>query len=170
MFQHDARHTGRADVVPQFRVTAESRDNGPTNNIIQPRVRIVNNSGSSVPLSQLTLRYWYTNETKTNAQLFQVYFAQNESNWSSIPATAITSKFTTVARPLADTYMQMGFTSTAGTLANGAAAAVEFNIHAQNWGNYQEANDYSYMSSAARFDWSRVTVYRNGVLVWGTEP
>jgi hypothetical protein len=170
MFQHDARHTGRADPIPLFRATCESRDNDPTNNLIQPRLRIVNDSGSAVPLSQLTLRYWYTNETKPSQQIFQVYFAQSESNWSSIPASRITSKFTTVTRPLADTYLQVGFASTAGTLPTGAAVAVEFNIHAKNWGNYQENNDYSYSPSTTRIDWNRVTVYRNGVLVWGTEP
>ena len=44
-------------------------------------------------------------------------------------------------------------------------------IHNQNWTNYNEANDYSYDGTKTAFaDWNRVTLYRNGALVWGTEP
>ena len=44
-------------------------------------------------------------------------------------------------------------------------------IHNQNWTSYNEANDYSYDGTKTAFaDWNRVTLYRNGALVWGTEP
>ena len=44
-------------------------------------------------------------------------------------------------------------------------------MHNQNWTNYNEANDYSYDATKTAFaDWNRVTLYRNGALVWGTEP
>jgi hypothetical protein len=169
MFQHDAQHTGRAD--PVLRATIESRDSNPANNLIQPKLRIVNGGGTPVPLSQLTMRYWYTNETHPNAQVFQLYFAQNEATSASIPANRITGSFVRFTpRSLADTYLQIGFTSTAGTLTAGGAVSLEFNIHSQNWLNYHEQSDYSYSTSTTPIDWNRVTIYRNGVLVWGKEP
>ena len=39
--------------------------------------------------------------------------------------------------------------------------------------NFAEAGDYSYDPSKAYpsfADWTHVTLYRNGTLVWGTEP
>jgi hypothetical protein len=168
MFQHDPQHTGRAD--PVLRATYESRDSDPTNNLIQPKLRVVNGGASSMPLAQITLRYWYTDETAPSAQAFQLYSAQNETTWASIPAGRITSRFVRTSRPLADTYLEIGFTSNAGTLFAAGAVGLDFNVHAQNWGRYEERNDYSYPSSSARIDWNRVTIYRNGILVWGKEP
>ena len=37
--------------------------------------------------------------------------------------------------------------------------------------NYTETGDYSFDPTKTSFtDWDHVTLYRNGVLVWGTEP
>ncbi len=167
MFQHDAQHTGRAD--PLLRATIESRDNNALNNLIQPKLRVVNGGGGTVPLSQLTVRYWYTNETFPQTQVFQLYLAQMEPA-TQIPSSRVTSRFVRVTRPQADTYLEIGFTSTAGNLASGGAVGLEFNVHAANWANYSESNDYSYSTSTTPIDWSKVTVYRNGVLIWGKEP
>jgi len=44
-------------------------------------------------------------------------------------------------------------------------------INKNDWTNYNEANDYSYDPTKTSFaDWNRVTLYRNGQLVWGVEP
>jgi cellulose 1,4-beta-cellobiosidase len=40
-----------------------------------------------------------------------------------------------------------------------------------DWSNFNEANDYSYdPTKTAYANWDRVTLYRNGTLVWGVEP
>ena len=34
-----------------------------------------------------------------------------------------------------------------------------------------ESNDHSYdITKTALADWNKVTLYRNGALIWGTEP
>ncbi|MBE0342567.1 1,3-beta-glucanase, partial [Paenibacillus sp. 28ISP30-2] len=44
-------------------------------------------------------------------------------------------------------------------------------IHAGNWSNFDETNDYSYGASQTAFaNWDRATVYQQGKLVWGIEP
>lgn len=175
MFQHDSGHTGRADAVevvaaPSLRARFRAGDTNPSNNVIQPQLRIVNDSAVDVPLSQITIRYWYTDETAAASQIFQLFFAQNQSNWASIPASNVTSQFVGVSRPLADRYLEIGFTAAAGTLVAGSAVALDFNIHAQNWANYLETNDHSYSPSTVEIDWNRITVYVNGTLAWGVEP
>jgi endoglucanase len=40
-----------------------------------------------------------------------------------------------------------------------------------NWSNYTETGDYSFDPTKISFTgWDHVTLYRNGVLIWGTEP
>ena len=40
-----------------------------------------------------------------------------------------------------------------------------------DWSNYTQTGDYSFDASKTNYtDWSNITLYRNGVLVWGTEP
>ena len=44
-------------------------------------------------------------------------------------------------------------------------------MNKNDWSNYTESNDHSYDGTKLTLaDWSKVTLYRNGVLVWGTEP
>jgi hypothetical protein len=40
-----------------------------------------------------------------------------------------------------------------------------------DWSNFAEADDYSFDPTKLSFaDWTRVTVYQNGTLIWGSEP
>ena len=40
-----------------------------------------------------------------------------------------------------------------------------------DWSYYTQSGDYSFDAAKTQFtDWSHVTVYRNGLLVWGIEP
>jgi cellulose 1,4-beta-cellobiosidase len=81
--------------------------------------------------------------------------------------------FLSPARTNANVYLELGFTG--GTLAPGAQTGpMQLRLNNANWSNYTESNDYSYAVGGAPptsfVDWSRVTIYVNGVLVWGTEP
>jgi len=47
----------------------------------------------------------------------------------------------------------------------------EIRFAKSDWSNYNETGDYSFDPTKISFtDWNHVTLYRNGVLVWGTEP
>lgn len=73
-------------------------------------------------------------------------------------------------RTRADYYLQVGFTSAAGTVAPGNRE-IHMRVHKTNWAAYNETNDYSFDPTKSAFaDWTRATIYRNGALVWGTEP
>ncbi|MDW8065989.1 MAG: cellulose binding domain-containing protein, partial [Anaerolineae bacterium] len=70
----------------------------------------------------------------------------------------------------ADSYIELSFTG--GSIpAGGSTGEIHLRIHFTNWANYNEADDWSYNGAQTTWGlWTRITLYRNGVLVWGTEP
>jgi hypothetical protein len=72
---------------------------------------------------------------------------------------------------VSDTYLEVGFSSNAGYLAAGDYLDMYLRINKADWSNYAEANDYSYDGAKTVMTrWNRITLYRNGNLVWGVEP
>ncbi|HWP08348.1 MAG TPA: S8 family serine peptidase [Polyangiaceae bacterium] len=171
MYQHDAQHTARAD-APASGLRARLRGGlgSASDARIEAQIRLLNDSGRDVPLSELTLRYWYTDETTPSAQVFELGAATDESNDRTIRADRITSSFARVDRPKADRYVEVGFTSRAGKVRAESGVALDFTVRPQGRGRYDESNDYSYRRAPREADWKRVTLYRHGTLVWGTEP
>ncbi len=165
---------GRVDLSAALNTGLELRyqvgdNNSPNDNNIKPRLRLVNNSPEDIPLSQLTIRYWYTIDSD-QPQTFSCDYA-------TMPCAQITGTFTRLAdgspfkSATSDTYLEVGFTPTAGILAAGGQADMYLRVNKNDWSNYAEANDYSYdATKLTLLAWDHVTVYRNGVLVWGIEP
>jgi len=137
-----------------------------TSNVPAPHFRIVNNSTASVALSSLTIRYWYTRDGATT-QSFWCDYAQ-------AGCTNVTGSFVSLptATPTADGYLQVGFGSSAGSIAmNANSGDIQVRFNKSDWSNYNQANDYSWNQTQTSYaSWSRVTVYQSGQLVWGTEP
>ena len=137
-----------------------------SSNTPRPHFEIVNNTSASVPLSALTIRYWYT-EDGTQTQQFACDYAQ-------VNCSNVTGSFVSLTNPTstADTYLQVGFTSAAGSLAiNGNSGEIQARFNKSDWSNYNQANDYSWSATQTSYaSWSLATLYLNGQLVWGTEP
>ncbi len=138
----------------------------PKDNQIKPYFRVFNDSSETIPLAQITLRYWFTREGNVKQQ-----FACDHAQ---VDCANVTSKFVKLASPTtnANFYLEIGFTANAGNLAaNAHSGVIQTRINKTDWSNYNENNDYSYDKSQANLtDWTRVTMYRNGVLIWGVEP
>jgi endoglucanase len=137
-----------------------------TTNTPRPHFEIVNNTSSSVSLSNLTIRYWYTEDGTQSQQFWCDYALAGCSN--------VTGSFVSLSSPTstADTYLQIGFTSAAGSIpANGNSGDIQIRFNKSDWSNYNQANDYSWNQNQTSYaPWSQVTLYLNGQLVWGTEP
>ena len=68
-------------------------------------------------------------------------------------------------------YLEIGFTASAPTLAAGSQTLdIQTTFHYVGFPNLTRTNDYSFNASTAFIDWTHVTLYHNGNLVWGTEP
>jgi len=129
---------------------------------------IVSIGTSSTPLANLKIRYWFTADGQTLA---------TPPTCNTFPAgcPAVTLNLVAVSPPRtkADTYLEVGFTSGAGTLAAGGSSGTVWTaFHGVNWGVFTFSNDYSANSATTSLkDAPAVTLYdQNGNLVWGTEP
>jgi cellulose 1,4-beta-cellobiosidase len=149
-----------------LRVQYRAADTNAADNQIKPHFNILNSGGSSVPLSELKIRYWYTREGTVGQNFFCDYAVVNCSN--------ITGTFVQVspARTGADFYLEVGFSAAAGSIAaGGQSGEIQARFAKTDWSNYNETGDFSFDPTKTSFaDWDHVTLYRNGTLVWGTEP
>jgi hypothetical protein len=145
-----------------------SHDNDNPDNTLYALYQIINTSTAAVPLSSLTMRYWFINETPTDPLVFECDYAQ-------VACSNITSKFVVLPSPVtkANRYLEIGFKAAAGSIAPGQGSGeIQTRIHHVNWSNFITTDSYSFISdpSFAYKDTQTVTLYLNGVLVWGVEP
>jgi hypothetical protein len=150
------------------KIQDRSHDNDNPDNTLYALYQAINTTTASVPLSSLTIRYWFTNETPADPLVFECDYAQ-------VNRTNVTSKFVTLSTPMAkaNMYVEIGFTAAAGSLAPGQSTGeIQTRIHHVNWSNFNTTETYSFISdpSFVYKDTQTVTAYINGVLVWGAEP
>jgi hypothetical protein len=151
-----------------LRVQDRSHDNDNPDNQLYAHFQIFNSGTSAVSLSPLTMRYWFTNETPADPLVFSCDYAL-------VQCSNITATFVTLASPRAkaNTYLQIGFTAAAGSIAaGGSTGEIQVRIHHVNWSNFITTDSYSFISdpSFVYKDTQTVTLYQSGALAWGTEP
>jgi endo-1,4-beta-xylanase len=141
-------------------------DTQPGDNGSRPHFKIKNNGGESVRLSELAIRYWFTVDGEKPLAFFCDYARIGSANVIGRHVKMSTGK------PGADHYLEITFDSAAGSLpAGGDSGEIETRSHKADWSNFDESNDYSFDPSKTSFTpWEGVTLYRNGQLIWGTEP
>ena len=148
--------------------------------------KVVNGTGAPLALSSLAVRYYFTNELTPTWQT-SVYYA---GECCGAPRSGFTTDVAVTvnaipATPTADHYLEVTFDTAVGALVDGDAVQIEVGFYAPQHGqNLNQANDYSFVGTAtgtqaewdqcptqcAQFGSCVMTVYRDGVLVWGTPP
>jgi hypothetical protein len=161
-----------ARVVPAaaggLKVQDRSHDNDNPDNTLYALYQIVNSGSSTVPLSTVTMRYWFTNETPADPLVF-------ECDWAQVSCSNIMARFVVLATPVskANTYVEISFTTGAGSLAPGQSTGeIQTRVHHVNWSNFNTTETYSFISdpSFVYKDTQTVTLYQGGALVSGVEP
>src|SRR5207244_740482 len=94
-------------------------------------------------------------------------------DYSPVGCANITGTFVPLSSTTtADVYVQIGFTSAAGSLAPGAQTGdIQLRINKNDWSLFDQTNDYSFDVTKTTFaDWTKATMYRSGTLIWGIGP
>ncbi len=150
---------------PGLGVVASYQDNssGPTANTIGLHFNILNNSAAALDLTTVEVRYWFTAEGSGTMVA--------ECDYAVMGCTNISASFGDV-NPVsdgADTYASFTFTS-GSVPAGGESARIEFRLHTSGYTNLDQSDDFSYVEGAAYIDNPNITVYADGVMVWGCLP
>jgi len=150
------------------KIQDRSHDNDNPDNTLYALYRVVNTSASAVPLSSLTMRYWFTNESPSDPLEFNC-------DWAQLNCSNVTGKFVVLspATSKANTYLEISFGAGAGSVAAGQnSGEIQTRLHHVNWSNFNTTETYSFISdpSFVYADTQTVTLYQNGALIWGVEP
>jgi fibronectin type 3 domain-containing protein len=132
---------------------------------VNPYLKIVNADSIGVSYTELTARYWLTPENYAGIHTWVDYAAPGGGR--------VRMQYIPLAQPYSGAFgcVQYSFDSTAGVLAAGGnSGEIQSRIANTDWSVMNENNDYSYRKSSAYDTSGHITLYRNGVLVWGTEP
>ncbi|MBU3110063.1 putative Ig domain-containing protein [Clostridium lacusfryxellense] len=131
-------------------------------NAVKPYISLINNGTSSVALSDIKVRYWYTKDSSVSENFVVDYSP-------TISASNITGAFEDVTN---GHYLETGFATVAGNLAvGGNTGTLKLRANKSDWSNYTQTDDYSFDATKTSLaDWTKITVYYQGQLVWGTEP
>lgn len=134
-----------------------------TSNQIRPNLQLTNSGSTPVPYNQLTVRYWFTTEQFAPVNTFIDYAQLGNSN--------VKATYVRTAGPYngADGYVEYSFVGAAGALGANSGP-IQSRIAKQDYTNFNQSDDFSFTANGAYTVNQKITVYRNGQLVWGIEP
>jgi endo-1,4-beta-D-glucanase Y len=153
-------------VTGNLQVYHRDGSNSPTGNTIRPYLKLVNAGASSIPYGEITLRYWLTAEEFAPLTNLSVYWAQMGNH-------KVRMQYVPLSEPRAGAfgYVEYRFDATAGYLPGSSnSGEIQTGIAKQDWTPFNQTDDYSYANNTAYTVTDRITVYRNGTLIAGTEP
>ncbi|MBD0746021.1 cellulose binding domain-containing protein [Streptomyces sp. CBMA152] len=148
-------------------LTVRYRTEGPAASVTaKPWLEIINNSGKTVALSDVTVRYYFTAE---DGSAYGANCVQ-----TSVGCSNTTQKIgaTSGGSSGADHYLQLGFGAGAGSLKpGGTSEAIGLQLFRLDHKQLNQANDRSFNAELTHYAPSkRVTAYVRGTLAWGEEP
>jgi hypothetical protein len=157
--------------MPQNGITvrfkaAETNTTAPVSGI-EGEMHIVNTDGASIPLNELKVRYYFTNEM-TVTPSFESRWGQLQSNNSmSFTFTGVISALPT-PQANADSYIEFSYND-ALSLDPGKRAVAAFRVwDATGQQKFLQDNDYSF--TPTEIDSDKIVLLHNGVIIWGVAP
>ena len=133
-----------------------------TCNTIYANFKVINNGSSSINLADLKFRYYYTADSD-KPQNFYCDHAGMLNGWSYTGVTdKVTGVFNRLSSPtqLANSYLEVGFKSDAGTLSAGGYIEIQTRV---------ARNDYSFKTLSTYGENNKITAYIKGQLIYGME-
>jgi autotransporter-associated beta strand protein len=167
-FQYDSAAVSQQfRILPvQLKVLYKDGDNGQlTNNTIKPYLMIASTDSIGVVYSELTARYWITAENYAGINFYVDYAQMGNSK--------IKGRYVPLTQPRNNAfgYIEYSFDNGTAMLAPQTnTGEIQTRVANSDWSLFDESNDYSYQPGTAYAENSKFTLYRNNVLIWGTEP
>jgi hypothetical protein len=149
------------------------RDLNANDGTVAPRIQIKNLGTNSFALSTVTVRYWYTEEASDGITLGTTEAQAVSCDYAMVGCGNVTMSLVPVSpvRSGANYYLQLSFSAGAGSLVGGASTGdVQARIYKTDNKFYNESDDYSYLATTTYTTTTKVTLYLNGTLIYGTEP
>jgi len=130
--------------------------------------KVTNNGSSEIPLTDIRLRYYFTDDGVSPIVVFVDYAHNNGMQINN----NITYTIQDINCTGANKYIELGFNTAAGSLAPNTYAIVRARAYQKDYSqNFTQTNDYSFCKKNTDFAaWDKVTGYLDGVLISGTEP
>ncbi|WP_191839381.1 cellulose binding domain-containing protein [Catellatospora chokoriensis] len=156
-----------ADAAQDAPLTVRYRTDTPsTGPVGKPWLEVINTSGEPVALTDVTLRYYFSAD---DGAVYAANCVQTALRCSSVTQTVTAAPAPTAS---ASHYLQIGFTSAAGTLApGGTSQGIGLQLYRLDHRDLDQADDHSFDGTMTSYTPSTlVTAYRRGVLSWGQEP
>ncbi|GLU52875.1 hypothetical protein Dfri01_23360 [Dyadobacter frigoris] len=150
----------------KLKILYQNADNNqPANNVIRPNLKIVSEDSISIAYNELTARYWFTAENYAGINTW-IDYAQLGNSKVKIQYVALGQP-----RNGAYGYVAYSFDVSAGNLGvKGNSGEIQSRFANTDWSVLNEPDDYSYLASSGYVQNEHITLYRNGILVWGIEP
>ncbi len=131
----------------------------------KPWLEVINSSTKTIVLSEVKLRYYFSaDDSSYGANCFQ----------TALSCSKITKTVGAHPKPVAgaDSYLMVGFTSDAGSLAPGQTTqGIGLQLYRLDHKKLNQTNDRSFDAKITHYAPSKlVTAYVNGALSWGEEP
>ncbi|WP_448700581.1 LamG-like jellyroll fold domain-containing protein [Mucilaginibacter sp. AW1-3] len=156
-----------ASVTPatSLSITYQNQNQSTSGNAISTYLSVNNNGNVPVAYSDITARYWFTEEGTQPLIFWKDYVKLGGSN--------VNGTFTKMSVPKlqADTYLELSFSNSAGVLYPlSNTGNIQYRITKADWSAFNESNDHSYAPKAAPAGNAHITLYYKGQLIYGTEP
>ena len=149
--------------VPALRIRYTDLDGDPKNELMAPGLIVDNTGTTALELSDITLRYWFSNGKLTGE-------FQTACDYAALGCGVITHHTVAgVAKASADQVLEVGFS--AGTLQPGSSTGeIRLRANHVSFADLNEKNDYSHGSTGPFVEWPKVTGYAGDTLLWGNPP
>ncbi|MFD5228918.1 cellulose binding domain-containing protein [Streptomyces qaidamensis] len=150
---------------PELKVRYRT-DTPATASAAKPSLEVFNDTDKPLPLSDVTLRYWFTAEGSAS-------YAFNCVN-AVFGCSNVAGRIVAMDKPTdtADHYLEVRFTAAAGDLEPGAnSKGIDLQLFRTDHEKLKQSDDRSFDAEMTSYkEAENVTAYKRGVLAWGEEP
>jgi len=125
----------------------------------------IENAGAAFDLTDLTIRYWFTDDNQTDFIAEIDYAAQG--NGADFDKADVNVTF---AEEFGSNYALIGFTGGDSVASGGVVEQVQVRIHTSGYAMLDQSNDFSFSDGGAAISNRNITPYINGVQAGGCVP